>query len=52
MMGKTFGAENLGHPWKVQVAGDRGGTPLVAMAKDLKEHSRAGPGQRHECPDQ
>jgi hypothetical protein len=49
MMGKTFGPKISVHSWKVQVAGDRGGTPLVALAEDLEEQLRAGPRQRHEC---
>ena len=47
--GQPFRAEDLGPFGEGQVAGDHGGTTLVALAEHLEEQLGTGLGERHEA---
>ena len=47
--GQAFGAEHLGPLVEGQIAGQQGGTALVALAKHLEQEFSAGLGERHEA---
>ena len=47
--GEAFRAEDLGSLVEGQIGGHHDGAPLVALAEDLEEQLRAGPGQWNEA---
>ena len=47
--GEPFRAEDLDPLVEGQVGGHHDGAPLVALAEDLEEQFRPGPGQGHEA---
>ena len=47
--GEAFRAEDRGPLIERQIGGDQNGAPLVALAEDLEEQFRAGPGKWDEA---